>query len=456
MPEVDRLAAFASGATYDALPAEVVAALSLHVLDAIACALGALGKGPTIAVRRFTDLLGGAPSCALVGGGRTAPDRAAFYNGALVRYLDFNDAFLAPGETCHPSDSFAAVLAACETAGTGGKDLLAALAVAYQVQCRLSEAAPVRRRGFDHTVQLAYGAAAGCARALRLTPAQTAAAVSIAGTALNALRVTRTGRLSHWKGLAAPHAAAGALAAALLAREGITGPAELFEGNKGFREALAGPFSIEWEKEGLSAVLATSLKRYDAEIHSQSCIEALLWLRAERSLRAEDLDAIEVDVFDVAFQIIGGGEEGEKTHVRTREDADHSLPYLLAVALLDGRVGPQQFAPARIAAADVQTLLSKIRIRPDAALSRRFPAEMPCRLIAVLADGQRLVREQADYEGFRSRPMGWDAVVGKLRRLAGIALDERDLDRLVRLVERLPQANPAELSGLLARAKTQE
>src|SRR5262249_46796657 len=157
-----------------------------------------------------------------IGGGRTAPDRAAFFNGALVRYLDYNDAYLAPGETCHPSDNLAPVLAAAAYADPDRADLLVGLGVAYPVQCRPSEPAPGRRRGFDHTTQGAYAVAAGVARALGLSVHDTAHALAISGTAFNALRVTRTGRLSHWKGLAYPSVAASATNAAFLAMRGVT------------------------------------------------------------------------------------------------------------------------------------------------------------------------------------------------------------------------------------------
>jgi 2-methylcitrate dehydratase len=129
----------------------------------------------------------------------------SIYNSALIRDLDFNDSYLAKGETCHPSDNLGALLAAGEWIGAKGRDLMTALAVAYQVQCRLSDVAPVRARGFDHTVQGAYGVAAGLSKVLRLDPSQTANAIAISGTAFNALRVTRTGKLSHWKGLAYPN-----------------------------------------------------------------------------------------------------------------------------------------------------------------------------------------------------------------------------------------------------------
>src|SRR5690606_4753928 len=196
----------------------------------MACALGALGSDPVRKLEAHVRDFGGAERATMIALGRSAPDRAAFYNGFLVRYLDFNDSYLAPGETCHPSDNVAPLLAAAEYAGASGRDFLAALAAAYQVHCRLSDEAPVRKHGFDHTTQGAYAAAAGAARALGLDVEAAMHAVAIAGTANVALRVTRTGALSNWKGFAYPHTAARALEAAFLARQGITGPAEVFEG----------------------------------------------------------------------------------------------------------------------------------------------------------------------------------------------------------------------------------
>ncbi|HEY6829612.1 MAG TPA: MmgE/PrpD family protein, partial [Gemmatimonadaceae bacterium] len=178
--------------------------LKIRILDSLGCAIGALGGEPVRHVRQFVADFASDGPCTLIGGGRSAPDRATLLNGALVRYLDFNDSYLAARETCHPSDNVAAVLAAAELAKADGGTLLTALAVAYQVQCRLSDVAPVRDRGFDHTTHLAYSVAAGVSRALSLDVHHTANAVAMSGTALNALRVTRTGTLSHWKGLAAP------------------------------------------------------------------------------------------------------------------------------------------------------------------------------------------------------------------------------------------------------------
>src|SRR5215813_6978079 len=224
------MAAFVARASYDDLSEIARRQLKIRVLDSLGCAIGALGGEPVRLLRAQIEDFGGSARSTLIGGGRTSPDQAAFYNGALVRYLDFNDSYLARGETCHPSDNLGATLAAAEYARRSGREFLTALAVAYQVQCRLSDVAPVRAKGFDHTTQGSYAVAAGASKALMLDEQRTAHALAISGTAFNALRVTRTGALSNWKGLAYPNTAFGCTHAALLAMRGTTGPLEVFEG----------------------------------------------------------------------------------------------------------------------------------------------------------------------------------------------------------------------------------
>ena len=195
----------------------------------------------------------------------------------------------------------------------------------------------------------------------------------MSGTAYNALRVTRTGSLSHWKGLAYPNTAFGATHAAFLAMRGVTGPLEVFEGNKGLMDAITGPFELDWAQENLEVVRRTSVKKYNAEFHSQSALEGVLELRAARHVRPEEIESVKIDIFDVAYHIIGGGEEGDKQRVRTKEEADHSLPYMVAVALLDGDVSPAQYQPERIVREDVQSLLRKVTIQPNEATEQTFP-----------------------------------------------------------------------------------
>jgi 2-methylcitrate dehydratase len=427
--------------------------LTIRILDSLGCAIGALGGKPVRHVRQFVADFASDDACTLIGGGRSAPDRATLLNGALVRYLDFNDSYLATRETCHPSDNLAAVLAAAELAKADGRTLLTALAVAYQVQCRLSDAAPVRDRGFDHTTHLAYSVAAGVSRALSLDVAHTANAIAISGTALNALRVTRTGTLSNWKGLAAPFAASAAMQAVLLAQRGVTGPAEVFEGNKGFMQSIYGPFAIDWSREGLDRVERTIVKRYNAEIHSQTAIEAALELQAAHGFAASEIERIEIDVFEVAHRIIGGGEEGDKTLVFSKEDADHSLPYLIAVALLDHTVMPAQFTPRRLQRADVQSLLCRVVVRPLAEFSARFPEEMPSRVTVTLTGGRVLARTCSDYPGFRTRPQTWEDAVSKFTALTESHVSQTVRGDIVAAVRDLDQITVAELTQSLSHLK---
>jgi len=453
MTQAEQLAAFVASASYEALSSFAREQLRIRVLDGLGCAIGALEGGPVRILRQQIEDFDGAGRCTLIGGGQTAPDRAAFYNSALVRYLDFNDSYPARGETCHPSDNIGAVLAAAEYARLSGREFLAALAVAYQVQCRLSDVAPVRSKGFDHTTQGSFAVAAGVSRALGLDPGRTANALAISGTAFNALRVTRTGELSHWKGLAYPNTAFGCTHATFLAMRGITGPLQVFEGNKGFMDSIAGRFEIDWSREDLERVTRTILKKYNAEIHSQSALEGLLELRDEQGFKGAEIEKIELDIFDVAFNIIGGGEEGDKKTVRLKEEADHSLPYLLAVAALDGTVMPEQYRPDRIRRRDVQELLQKVTVRPSPEYSIGFPSEMPCRLTVTLRDGRVLSKEKKDYEGFRTRPMRWETVLRKFNRLSEPYADSSLRRDITQAVAAMEESSISHLLKLLAQIK---
>lgn len=218
---------------------------------------------------------------------------------------------------------------------------------------------------------------------------QTANAIALSATGNVALRVTRTGALSHWKGLAYPNTAFIGIHAAFLAMRGITGPSEVFEGNKGFKESVSGPFILDWTSEDLERVNRTIVKKYNAEIHAQSAVEGALDLKRRYGINGEDVARVDADIFDVAYHIIGGGEEGDKTVVFTKEQADHSLPYMIAAALCDGELLPAQYAPERIVAKDVQELLRRVAVKPSAEFSARFPQQMACRVAITLRDGRR-------------------------------------------------------------------
>ena len=238
--------------------------------------------------RRWTSSADAGP-CTLIGGGKASPPYAAFYNTTLTRYLDFMDNYLGESETCHPCDNFASVLAATEYAGGSGRDFLTALALAYQVQCRLTGAAPIMQRGFDHTTQLSFSIAAGVAKALGLTVEQTAHAVAICGAEHNALAVIRAVPISQWKGLASSQTALGCVHATFLARRGVTGPLGIFEGPKGFQNAIGERIDVEWTQEDLEIVTQTLLKSYNSEVHTQPAVQCLRELHEAQPFAAGDV-----------------------------------------------------------------------------------------------------------------------------------------------------------------------
>lgn len=468
MTQVESLARFAGRMAYENLSAAARLQLKIRVLDSLGCAIGALDGDPVQALRRQIDEFGGHGCCTLIGGGHTAPDRAALYNTALVRYLDFMDSFLAKGETCHPSDNFGAVLAAAEYAGASGREFLAALAVAYQTQCRLVDAGPIMGKGFDHTTQLAFSIAAGVSKALALDDGRTAQALAIAGAGAPVFAIVRASPMSHWKGLASSATALAAVHATFLAARGVTGPLAVLEGAHGYMDALGVQFEVDWDAEDLELVTRTEVKRYNAEMHSQSAIEGLLELREREAIAPEAVEQIEAEIFLTAYDIIGGGAYGDRMHVETKEQADHSLPYLLAVALIDGELSPRQFAPERIRRADVQDLLQRVRVRPAVRVAhpkalveqvdpytRRYPEEMDCKINITLKDGRSVAIEKHDYEGFHTRPVTWARAVEKFEGLTARSIEPATRDAIVVAVDRLEELPLSALLEPLSRVKPQ-
>ena len=166
---------------------------------------------------------------------------------------------------------------------------------------------------------------------------------------------------------------------------------------------------------------------------------------------AAAVERIDIEIFDVAFKIIGGGEEGDKTSsVTTKEQADHSLPYVIAVAILDGEVSPAQYDPQRIRRSDVQNLLRRVFVSPNAAYSQRYPEEMPCRVQITLRDGRTLANESRDYAGFVSQPVSWQAVSKKFNGLAERYIADAERNRIVNAIADLENVRIRDLMKLLA------
>src|SRR5437763_3019183 len=301
----DRFARYAERLRFEDLPANVVHETKRRFIDSFATAVGAMDSDAFAIAKRCAGRVSGQPGASLLGGGRSSVEWATFVNGLLIRYLDYNDTYLSL-EPAHPSDNLAPVLAVGEMAGRGGRDLITAAVLAYEIQCRLCDAASLRKSGWDHVTYGATSSAAAACKLMGLDAVRTTHALGIAGVCNVALRQTRAGELSMWKGCAFANAARNGVFAALLASEGMTGPAPIFEGELGFMKLLTGPFTLASLGGGGRPFMITQtyLKYWPAEYHSQSAIDAALQLRPEVG-DIRNVASIDIHTFDAAVDIIG-------------------------------------------------------------------------------------------------------------------------------------------------------
>src|SRR5246500_4940565 len=451
--QVEALAKYAARAGFADLSQESRRQLPIHILDSLACSIAALGAGPIDACRAQVTEFGGTGPSTLIGGGQANPIYAAFWHTALVRYVDFMDNFLAPTETCHTADNFGVPLTIADYAGGSGRDLMLAVALGYTVQSRLVDQANFMTSGFDHTAQLAFSLNAAAGRLLGLSEEQIANAIAMAAVSDASFAVVRAKPLSQWKGLASAQSALGAMNTLFLARRGVGGPLQVVEGPLGIDHLLRMKINIDWDKQGYEGVVESTIKKYNSMIHTQSAVHCMVELAGQNKIDPDKFVSIEADVFQLAYDFAGGGLYGMDKVIRIKEQADHSLPYLLAVALLDGDVMPAQFQPDRIARADVQNLLKKVSVRPNHEFTEEYPAKMPARITIRLQDGKVIEHEVQDYPGLASRPFTWDEEVEKFDELTDGRASEGLCREIKDAVHSLENIQVADLMALLSYAK---
>ena len=397
-----QLADYACAIRFEDLSKDVVHEVKRRVIDSLGCALGAWKEEPCAIARKVASNFSAEEGSTIIGTNHKAPpDWAAFANGCCIRYFDYNDTYLSK-EPAHPSDNISAALAVAESVGASGRELITAIALAYEVQCRFCDAASIRARGWDHVTYGAFSTALASAKLMKLDSKRTRHAVNIAGVAGAAMRQARVGELSHWKGVAFANAARHGVFSALLARAGMTGPGPIFEGQMGFEKQLgvslgnvAEKFAVPFAKTGdgpASMILRTSIKFWPAEYHSQSTIEAALFLRNQ--IGGVEVKSMRIESHDASVDIIGS--EPEKWRPETRETADHSLPYITAIALIDGEVTEKQFQPERFSDPKIWKFLENVKVERNAELSALYPDAVANIVHVDLVDGRRLTK-RVDY-----------------------------------------------------------
>jgi 2-methylcitrate dehydratase len=438
MTQVESLAKYAARASFADLSAESRRQLPIHILDSLGCSIAALGAGPIQACREQVAEFGGTGPSTLIGGGQANPIYASFWHTALVRYVDFMDNFLARTETCHTADNFGVALTIADYVGGSGRDLMLGVALGYTVQSRLVDQANFMTSGFDHTTQLAFSHNAAAGRLMGLSDRQIAHAIAMAAVSDASFAVVRAKPLSQWKGLASSQSALGAMNALFLARRGVEGPLQVVEGPLGIDHLLRMKINIDWDKQGYEGIVESTIKKYNSMIHTQSAVHCMVELAKQNKLDPGKIVSIEAEVFQLAYDFAGGGLYGTDRVIQTKEQADHSLPYLLAVAILDGDVQPAQFKPDRIIKADVQGLLKKVSVRAKHEYTDEYPEKMPAKITVRFQDGKVIEHEVQDYPGLASHPFTWDDSVEKFDRLVAGRIDEglnREIKGAVRSLE---------------------
>ncbi|HMP03400.1 MAG TPA: MmgE/PrpD family protein [Gemmatales bacterium] len=449
-----RFANYAVKLRFEDIPQPVIHETKRRFIDSFATAVGAFSADAFAIAKKCALKFAGGPAVSLIGGGQADLNWGTFVNGLLIRYLDFNDTYLSK-EPAHPSDNLAAVLAVGEYAKNTGKDLLTAAVLAYEIQCRLCDASSLRKNGIDHVTYGAISSALAAAKLQQFDAVKTYHTVGLAGVCNAALRQTRAGEMSMWKGAAFANAARNGVFASLLAGEGYTGPAPIFEGELGIMKLLTretfdvAPMGAEHgpAKDAKDFMMThTYIKFWPVEYHAQSAVDAILQLRSQIG-DWRNVERIDIHTFDAAVDIIG--KDPEKYRPKTRETADHSMPYCVAVALVEGDVGLESFDDAHLANEPLIELTNKVKLHRDADCNTRYPKGIPNKFTVTMKDGRTFKKEVEFPRGHAYNPMTDAEVEKKFRTvvepvygkgkadamLAGLwKMDELGSDSVVKMI----------------------
>jgi len=407
-----QIAKFAYDLKFDQLPQTVIAAATRFIVDSLACAVAAHDCAP---VRMGLRLARGAaplkyPGRIICHGAASTAETAAFVNTTMIRNLDYNDEY--PGG--HPSDCLGAFLAIAEAARADGKKLIESLVIAYELFLRLSDATQLRYKGWDQGFAVGIGVAAGVGHLLDLSREQIAETIAMVAVANVPMRNTRAGELSLWKGVATAYAARNGMFAALLAGEGMTGADKPFEGKHGLWDLITGPFELTPlpTEGGRYQSPVTRLKYWPVEYNAQLPVWAALELRGK--MNWQELHSVEIGVYTFCYTEIGS--EPEKWDPKTRETADHSLPYIFAKTLVDGTITLAAFEESAYRDAALRPLMNKIRVYLDKEVDAIYPKTISLKIKATNNDGTAIDLWPRDPLGHPNKPMGDDDVKNKFLR----------------------------------------
>jgi 2-methylcitrate dehydratase len=442
MTVAEELAEYAFSIKFSDIPENIVHESKKRIIDALGCGIGAFSADPVKFSRKIAQKALVKDGSTLLGTRRkSTPDIASFVNGIMVRYFDYNDTYLSK-EPAHPSDNLGTCLSVANSEGANGKDLLLSVALAFEIQCRLCDVADIRHRGWDHVCYGLVSTALSSGRLMELNPKQLTQSVNIALNSHIAMRQVRAGELSMWKGCSFANAGRNGVFSALLAREGMTGPSPIFEGEMGFFKQVSGPFKINTEdfggRKGSFKIGETYLKYFPAEIHSQSAIWAALEARKEIG-NLNEIVSVEIASHEAGYTILG--RDPEKWAPATKETADHSLPYIVSMALLEGKLDNSTYSPKKFKDPKILDFLKKVTVVEDKDLTAMYPEGVANRITVTLASGKVISKQVNYHKGHPKNPMSDLDVEKKFRTLTKRQFSENQARRALEMLWSLDKLN---------------
>ncbi len=429
-----KMAEFSANLQYSDIPPEALHEAKRFLLDSMGCALAAVNNEDMLAMYRFTEKLGGTPEATVIGTGhKTNAPNVALMNCLLIRALDYNDIYWEQ-DPSHPSDIIGAALAAAEANGKTGKDALVAIMLAYELEMRWCHAAEpgVREVGWHHATLTQFVSPLVAGRMYDLDIDQLVAAVGISGSSHFTLGGVVAGHLTNMKNTADPMASQAGVFAALMAREGYSGPVEVIEGKEGLIEVLN---NITWHPEELLKGLGENFlitrcgyKAFPTEALTHQPISAALKIREEHNLTHNDIVEVLVETTTRGADILS---DPSKYKPETRETADHSLPYVIAAALADGNVLPSSFSDEKLKDPAIWDLLGKIKVIADPEIDALFPKVKRAKVTITTTSGDKHTAQTDFAKGAPEDPLTDEEIIAKFRANAEGVLSAAEQDRAI-------------------------
>ena len=430
----ETIASYAAALTYDDIPPETVHKAKGLLLDTLGCALGGYSSEPSKIARKIAGrvLACDLPARILGSGRQSSLELATYANGVMIRVLDFNDGYQGKGGG-HPSDNFAPIITCADAVHAGGKAVILAAVLAYEIFCRLADQYEAYDRGFDHCVNGVISCVMGASKIFGLSQEEMVQAINLATASNISLGQTRVGEVSMWKGAAMANAARNAVFAALLAREGMTGPSPIFEGRLGFFRSITEPFRLK-ELGGNGRpfrMMDASIKRYACGQLAQTTIDAAIALHSKIS-SVDEIAQINIGICSRAKTIMA--DDTEKWHPETAESADHSMPYVVATGLMHGAVERRHFDEAFLRNSQLRALMQKIKVEAVEECERLHPDACATRMELVTRSGQTFSEMVKYHKGHFRNPLDDEGIEQKFDLLTKDLLSPSRRKELIALV----------------------